>query len=266
MNTKRIKRKGLTGKAMHRHLLKPSQSIVMWIIVLLAPVLSMPAWSTSAKLPYFSATYDATIKGISVKATREYRPLENNLEELHFEATSLFAGLSERSHFSWEEGQIKPVRFSYKRSVLGKQQQKTLTFDWANDKIVSTDQDSSFLIDNTSKALDRLSFQLQLQYDLLRAGSDDIYRVADKDKIKQYRFEIIGEEVLDTKMGKIKTRKIKVIRENKSRVTYLWLASELNNLLTRLEQFKNDKKEFGLQITSAIMNGEKVNGEKVSEL
>jgi hypothetical protein len=235
------------------------QYIVCGFLIIFTSMVSS-AWATPSKLPYFSADYDAKIKGVSVKATREFKPLKNNIDEMNFTATSMFADLNERSQFTWEENQIKPVRFNYERSVLGKEQYNTLTFDWLNRKIISTNEDKTLTIGNPEKALDRLSFQLQLQYDLLKTNIDKDYQIADKDRIKHYRFEILGEETINTKLGKIQTQKVKVIRENQSRITYIWFASDWNNLLTRLEQFKDDKMVFELQVTKATIDGKIVTG------
>jgi hypothetical protein len=220
-----------------------------------------PTWGKPDNFPYFTATYEANIKGFSAKATREFKALDNNLSELSFKANSWLATLTESAQFQWEEELIHPIRFNYERVVMGKERKKALTFDTQNKKIISHYKDKTYTIPNKEDALDYLSFQLQLQYDLLTAGKENtIYRIADKDKIKEYRFAIMGEEVVDTDLGSLSTIKVKVIRENKKRATYLWLAKEWSNLLVRLEQHKNDKKEFEIQLTSAVMDGKTVSG------
>jgi hypothetical protein len=221
---------------------------------------STPVTSTPAKYPFFTANYDANIKGIAVTATREFKPINDKLSELSFSATSWMASLTETSQFTWGEQQIKPIRFEYKRNIIGNKKKRSLTFDGPNNRIISYYKDKTKIIPNPSQALDNLSFQLQLQYDLLLNQKELTYHVADKDRIKQYGFEIVGEELINTAIGSLKTIKIKVIRANKKRVTYLWLASNWHNLLTQLEQYENGKKEFELQLTSAVIDGNKVTG------
>ena len=117
------------------------------------------------------------------------------------------------------------------------------------------------VIPNTELALDRLSYQLQLRHTLLNDPESLpslAYKIADRDKIKQYQFEIIGEEKRDTPLGLLNTVKIKVIRSNKKRTTYIWFAPQWQYLLVHLEQYENNKKEFSIQVASAEINGEKV--------
>lgn len=225
-------------------------------ILLCAPL----SWGKTTELPYFSATYDALIKGVSVTATREFKPVNDTISELNFNASSWLATLSETSQFSWEGEQIKPIQFTHERNLMGSERKKTLTFDWLNNIILSTTKGKTYTIPNPEQALDRLSFQLQLQYDLVNSRDGIAYRIADKKRIKEYRFEIIGEEKLATAVGTLDTIKVKVVRENKKRVTYLWLAKNWHHLLVNLEQHNKDEKEFELQLTSATIDGKKVTG------
>ena len=225
--------------------------------------------SASAKpkeFPYFIATYTANIKGLSAQASREFKPINGALAELSFKASSWLARLEERAQFLWEDQLIQPVRFNYSRKVMGKTRKRALNFDPQNKTITSTYKDKTYTITNQDEVLDSLSFQLQLQYDLLehhlpKANKSKIYRIADKDQIKQYRIEIVGNELIETELGSLSTIKIKVIRENKNRTTYLWLAKKWHNLLVRLEQRKNKKKEFEIQLTSATVDGKQVSGQ-----
>ncbi len=230
------------------------------ILFLILMAVSFTALSKPTPLPFFSANYTANIHGFSVTATREYKPINEDLAELNFSATSLIATLTETSQFTWDDDQIKPVRFTHERNLIGKEQKKILTFDWHNQKIISISKDKTYVIPDTEKVLDRLSFQLQLQHDLLLAKDNYIYRIADKNRIKEYSFEIMGNEVIATELGKLNTTKVKVIRDKKKRVTYIWLAQDWQHLLARLEQYKDDKKEFSIQITSATMDGKAVSG------
>jgi hypothetical protein len=214
-----------------------------------------------AKLAFFSAKYDASIKGIPITATREFKAESATHSTLNFTATSWLASMVENSDFSWEAGQIKPIEFKHERTIMGKEQRKTLSFDWPNKQIDSVEKDKRYTILNPEQALDHLSFQLQLQYDLLLGKEALSYRVADKDRIKEFRFEIVDRQaVINTKLGELNTIKIKVIRDSDKRVTYIWFALDWNHLLVKLEQYEDGKKDFDLQLTSAVIDGNPVSG------
>lgn len=223
------------------------------LIATLLLALSFCSAVQSTELPFFSVNYDATVKGLTIKATREYKPLSNGLMEFNFSATSLLASIDESTEFIWVGENIRPQTFNHLRTVVGTKREKQIDFDWHNNQITSTDKEKSLTIDNFGEALDRLSFQLQLQHDLLRNITTNTYRIADKDHIKEYRFEVMNEEILHIELGKIKTVKVKVDRASKKRVTYFWVAPDWYNLLVRLEQFKDGKKDLALELTGGVI-------------
>jgi len=217
--------------------------------------------SEKKELPFFSANYDALIQGFPVTAKREYKPISDSISELSFTANSLVASLSETSQFTWQQEQIKPLRFTHNRTIFGQSRRKTLSFDWSKKKITSTNKGKTKVIDNPQEALDHLSFQLQLQHDLsANKIHNKVYRIADKKKIKEYTFKIIGEERIQTALGELDTTKVMVNRDNNKRITYIWLAKDWNNLLAKLEQYEEKDKKFSIQVTHAIIDGKIVSG------
>lgn len=220
-----------------------------------------PILEQAKQLPFFSAEYDATIQGFPVTAKREYKAINSNISELSFTANSFVASLSETSQFTWEKERIKPLRFTHNRTIFGQSRRKTLSFDWANNQIISTDKGNTKTIKNPQEALDHLSFQLQLQHDLSANKIEDkVYRIADRKKVKEYTFKVIGEERIDTVLGALNTTKVMVVRDNNKRITYIWLAKDWDNLLAKLEQYEEKDKKFSIQVTNAVIDGKKVSG------
>lgn len=233
-----------------------------WLFsVLLALGMSLNVDANAAKpsLPYFEADYQAQILGFPIQAKRIYRPVSESISELYFSADSALASLEERSQFAWQDQHIKPIRFSHERSLFGQSRRQILSFDWDKQQITSTSKGETQTLQNPSDALDRLSFQLQLQHDVLQNTlTGQRYPIADKNKIKSYAFDIVGEETIDTPLGKLNTVKVKVLRDNKKRVTYIWLAKDWDYLLARLEQYEGSDKQFSIEVTKAVIGGKKV--------
>src|SRR5581483_1281065 len=67
------------------------------------------------------------------------------------------------------------------------------------------------------------------------------YTVLEPSHVKQYPFQIIGEEKLNTAMGDFKTIVVLHTSENKERITKLWLAEELDYIIVKLEQTRKGK-------------------------
>jgi len=211
-------------------------------------------------ISFFKANYDAVINGFAVSAYREYKPLDNGLYTLNFTASSWLANLKESAQFRWENDHIRPQQFVTKRNITGAVKQSHVDFNHDKRVITRTTKKQQEDINYAEYALDRLSFQLQLQQDLLLNKHDITYNIVHKNRFKKNQFEIIGKETLTTKAGKFDTLKIKVVREKKRRVTFIWVAPDWQYLFIKLVQLKGDKKQFSIELTDAIIGNKTVVG------
>lgn len=64
--------------------------------------------------------------------------------------------------------------------------------------------------------------------DDLKANRPLNYRVTEKGKLKNYRFQRLGKEMLSLPAGRYNCEKIRMIRDNGERITTIWLAPELD--------------------------------------
>ncbi|ODS24988.1 hypothetical protein AB835_00330 [Candidatus Endobugula sertula] len=225
------------------------------IICLLA--ISMASYGKS--LPLFKVEYDATIKGFAIKATRELKPLTDKQFTLHFQASSWAAEINETAVFQWQDNHIQPYRYSYSQSILGKNKQQSILFDHNNATAAYLEKGNTSNISLLKNTFDKLSYQLQLQLDVSNNKTLG-YKVISKGYIKDYHFEILDEEIIDTKAGKLTAIKVKVIRSNKDKVTYIWFAKDWEYLLTKLEQYEGNKKKFTILLNNAVVNQQTVKG------
>nr|CAA6827923.1 MAG: Unknown protein [uncultured Thiotrichaceae bacterium] len=75
--------------------------------------------------------------------------------------------------------------------------------------------------------LDPALLELRIMDDL-KANRPLNYKVTEKGKLKDYRFQRQGKETLSLPAGKYLCEKILMIRDNGERITTIWLAPELN--------------------------------------
>ena len=85
------------------------------------------------------------------------------------------------------------------------------------------------------------------------------YQIADRNRLREYEFEITGEEIIETPIGKFNTVRATRIRRDSDRITTFWMAPEYDFLLIRLKQIK-DKDGFELLLKEADFNGQPVTG------
>ncbi len=161
----------------------------------------------------------------------------------------LFDGkITEQSIFNWDNG-MRILSYRYDRS--GKEKHIKLKFDWQKMKVTNDINGDPWEMDLSPGTLDKLSINLALAERLSSGQTSISLPVADGGRLKTYDFNKVGEERVDTPMGKIKA--IKISRNKRGRTgrqTWLWLAPELNNIIIKLEKHDDDDGLLSMMITS----------------
>lgn len=204
----------------------------------------------------FNNQYKAKLYGFNITVVNSLTKTADNQYELLFRATSAIGSITEKSTLQWNPAQqsVTPLHYSYARRGLSKDRTAELSFDWKNKTVTNNVQKTSWQMDIAQRVQDKLSYQIQMQQDLLNGQKNFNYQIADGGHLKEYKFTTVGEEVLKTPLGDVKTVKIKRSRENDERVTYAWLAKDWNYLLVRLQQEEKGD-AYTIYIQKATLNG-----------
>ena len=207
----------------------------------------------------FDNQYKAKLYGFNITVTNRLTQTAENQYDLLFKAESMLGSITEQSNMQWNPAQqtISPLHYSYARRSVGKDRTAELSFDWKNKTVTNNVQKTSWQMDIAQKVQDKLSYQIQMQQDLLNGEKSFTYQIADGGRLKEYRFTIAGEEILDTPLGKVNTIKVKRSRDNDERVTYAWLAKNWNYLLVRLQQEEKGD-AYTIYIHKATVNGKTI--------
>jgi len=228
--------------------------------LLSASVLILATTTQAVELPdTFSNEYSSSALGFKVTVKHELKQQSDGSHQMHFRAESWFASIDEVSNLKIdaEKGTIVPLHYIYKRRIMGSNRDAELTFNWDARTVTNNVQNTTWRMDIAQHVQDKLSYQLQLQYDLANGKKDLVYQIADGGRLKEYRFEIVGEELLTTPLGKVNTVKVKRSRDNDDRVTFAWLAKDWDYLLVRLQQ-EEDGDEYTISLTKASQNGKAI--------
>lgn len=216
------------------------------------------ARAASAPKP-FSNQYISSALGFKITVTHELKQLEDDTYEMRFHAKSWFASIEEvsRLRVDAESTQVIPLHYTYKRRGIGKNRDAELTFDWDKEIVTNNVQNISWKMDITQRVQDKLSYQLQIQQDLRAGEKKFVYQIADGGRLKEYGFEVIGEEVLETPLGKVDTIQVKRSRDDDKRVTYAWLATDWDFLLVRMQQEEKGK-TYDIDLDTAMVDGKQI--------
>jgi len=158
-------------------------------------------------------------------------------------------------HFEWTQGlwkqeKVKPFLYYYSVNKLGNKKELSLRFNWRTGKVVDLDKQKPWDVKLPGNVQSKLSYQLAMRQDLINGKKKLNYLVADDGELEQYNFKILGEEVLDTALGRLKTIKIVKVTGSPHRRLTLWAAKDLNYLLVKITEFKDGKEKASALITS----------------
>jgi len=209
------------------------------IIVLL---LGVQLGCTATTLPPYEATYTTKLRGVKVNGVRKFESTANNTYKVSWKAKALWMRLNEWSEFELIDGkQIRPISYHYTRKGLGTDKPIHIIFDWENMQINASKGDKKYQFALEPNTLDRLSYQVQMQIDLLiKPDSEQLnYTVANHDKLARYSFNFEKQEVIETKLGSASSLIFK--REKKDKVTRIWLSPEQYYVPVKIEQTEDNQ-------------------------
>ncbi len=207
----------------------------------------------------FDVNFDFFIP-VQGTAIRELKRQENGQWLLSHTVESSLLGLKETSLFDWQQSQPKPKVYQLKQSSVGKKKSELLEFDWTELQVHHQTNKPAGILDIPAGTFDKLTYQLKLRQDLLNGQEPGIYSVAEKRKLKEYGFILLGSEQLDTPVGKLNTVKIKRDRgPNSKRETFLWLAKDWDYLLVKIEQQEKGK-NYEVVMSEGRLGGKAIRG------
>ncbi|KAA8985268.1 MULTISPECIES: DUF3108 domain-containing protein [Gammaproteobacteria] len=229
-----------------------------------AAVLPSAAFAQDLGLYPMTTTYGAELeRGITIsgEATRSLEPTDTGRWIYRFDVDSFVADIRESSRFRFEDQTVISERYRYSlEGFFLSNRYKKLDFNWDESVIVDRVNDQRTDMSDHPDVQDQLGAQLQLWVDL-RAGRETMeYVIPDEGEFKDYQFEVLREETLDTReFGKVETVVVERVRDEDSpRTTLMWFAPEWDHLLVRLEQTNDEGEDFEIYLKSATLDGERI--------
>jgi hypothetical protein len=224
-------------------------------ITLFILLLSLPALAGQVELKPYRAVYvnkvDATIS-ISGEAIRELKQLEDGTWELSVEASAMMANIREATRVTQRDNQLLPLRYDYHRRILTRNRTAQLRFDWEAGHVTTDIDDKPWRMAIEPGIHDKLSYQLQMPADIADGKTSLSYQVADGGRLQTYRFNVTGEDRVDTPAGQFNAIRVERDRgEDSDRETLIWFAPELDYLVVRLEQVEPNGNRFTLLLKQA---------------
>lgn len=214
----------------------------------------------------FTASYTADMKKVPVngEANHSLQPNADGSWTLAFHAGMFVAKLNEESQLRLDNNQLVPLSYRYERKGLGRSRIDTQHFDWSAGLVTGEYKKKPFSIATEPGLLDKTTYQLALQRDLLAGKTEMHYRVVDGDQVDDYLFRVTGEKRVTTRAGQFDAVEVERVRDaDAKRQTKLWFAKDWQYLLVRLTQIETDGQQYQIMLKEATLDGQPVTGEPV---
>lgn len=231
-----------------RHLVVSYFNYLFSILLLLSSS-TLYAYELKPSTAEYSASFKSGIP-INGTATHTLIQLSHNIWRYQLNVDSLFADVNESVYFQFNNGKVVPITYHYQRSGWAvNDRSATLEFNWQKRKVLNDVQGFPWSMDIPHNAIDKLGYQLQIKLDLMAGKQDLVYQVADGGYLKEFRFNIKGEETIDTELGEVTAVVVKKVRsEAVQRDSTLWFAKEWDYLLVKLIQIESDGERYEINI------------------
>jgi len=134
------------------------------------------------------------------------------------------------------DGTLRPLRYRYTHTDGQREKQERLEFDWTTGLFDYHRNNAQSRHPLPEDGLDKLLVQVALKRDLAAGLREMHYTVVEDDEVERYHFRVVGEEMLETALGRLRTLKVERVREDKKRNTVFWAAVEREHLLVKIVQ------------------------------
>lgn len=219
--------------------------------------LSLFVLSASAEpLKPYHLSYKTTAKGLSMDLERSLKLTEKGDYLLTNQGKILLAGFIETSVFEQHEGTITPKRYVYQGTGLISQKRELL-FDAELNTIKSYDKKIWHELELRPATYDRVSQLEQLRLSLILGADPKMgfaVEIADRKKIKHYKLNFAGEEVIETDLGPIATIRFHRGAEDDERESNIWLAPSWDFLLVKTTHIE-DGTLIAATVSEAYLDG-----------
>jgi len=200
----------------------------------------------------YEAEYSGDYKAFSVNVTKRLYALGNDRFLLQNTANNFFGRINEKETFTWRPSEgIRPLEYRYKQKIFGQKRIRTIQYDWQKMQALSTHKDKTNTLKLSAGTLGPMTYQLQLQLDMLNKLETFHYHFISRGKLKEYHFSPVGTQTL-TLDGYFIPNALYIKRQNEgnSRETQVWLDKDKHYAIAMIKQLKEKKTENALRLKS----------------
>lgn len=217
----------------------------------------------ATELQPYEAVYGTKARGFKIRLKRRLQIQEAKIT-LTVDAKKFWFGMHEFSELIDQgDDQLHTVKYVHDRRGSGNEHDKDLIFNWTDNTVLDLLHPDRAPLAIEFPSYDKLGFQAQMQLDMLRNPDEPQYRynVTNGIRNRQYTYTRMGEEILQTPLGEIRTAKFQREGDDDEREIFVWVALDWGFLLVRVDETKKPGgKTTRLLLEKATIGGTRVTG------
>ena len=227
-------------------------------VPILALVVGLAVATAHAELPVvpFQARYSVYGYGLPIgEALLTLSPVATNGYAMRFDVqpnplVALLAShrIQEQVSGTIQNGRVLPQHYERQIDADKKSQKVKLDFDWATAQVKAHSNTERATLPLSPGATDPLSLNLAVMQDLQRGSLPDQYTLIDGTESRIFHIRNEGEEVLDTRLGPLRTLRVRQARPDGKRTTLFWFAAQLRYLPVQITRQKDGREDLRLEI------------------
>lgn len=238
--------------------LKKATLVFLTATACLLPAATLANSPKELDIVSFNAVYDMYRQGdLLGQGERKFSQLAENQYSLSLESELEWLIFSDKrkevSIFKMKDGQVSPMSYKYERSGTGSDKKLSIEFQADNKVIIEPRPKRDAAPEQGQPGwLDEMTMHMQIQLDLMNGKKDLSYTmVSNSGELREYQFEVVGEELISTGMGRFKAIKVaRVYEDRKFYAQHAWFIPELDYVLARLWRMKKGVEQYDLVIKS----------------
>ena len=198
---------------------------------------------------------------VTMSGSQSLVKLPNQNWQFQLVADGSWAGIDETSEFAMADGEVVPVHFKSDSHFGFFSEKKEITFDHQLQKaLVIVDKDSR-TVDLEPQVFDPHSYQIYLA-NQIQAGKKTIeFKVIRYKRPLIYRYQVIGDDTVQTSAGKLATVKVKQIHGiDEKEDQYVWLAKDFGYIPVQYEHYRKNKIVDRIRMVSGTFNSKPITG------
>ncbi|MGO1246034.1 MAG: DUF3108 domain-containing protein [Oceanisphaera sp.] len=204
-------------------------------IVLGLSVLMVAGTAGAKDIDHLRAQYSVLMNGDKTRGVNTLKIDRNHDQyQVRFSLAHWLLDVDQKASFRWKDCTATPESFSYKTKYLGTRHEERLVFDNNTQMVLYQGKEGDALLPTAEGAFDSVSFFFEARCDLMAGKTSFTYPVVRDDEIKDVTFNVVGEEVINTGIGRFNSLIVQRDRGGSKRQTRFWVAPELDYQLVQI--------------------------------